>query len=1101
MKWIYSILSFVFISLSTYAQLPTAPNVIDDNGNRQGEWVIYYDAGWEEIEDATNAEFYRKISYENDKPIGLVTDFYLNGIKQWEGELASDRPDFANGISRYYYDNGNIESEGLMKRNKRSGEWNNFLYDGTFSHNSNTKESISNIISNHIHKANHYVKKNQEKTIQYIQEALKYVNTLPDSKMNEHLSFCLLQIGDIYRDLEMHADAIVFYSKCLAIDENTFGYYSDDYVFTLDRLAFSYYLIGDINESIKLFEECVSIRKKVLSKNHPSLLYSLKQLYDSYSLSETKTVEELVSFKADIVELEGEVNGKQSVSYVDEIIELALLYSDLGNCAKSMEMNEAALEVYDQMMIKKDYNYLTLITNLAFDYGCLSKLDDELKLQQLALELSKDIYGEKHEEYASSLCNLASVYINLEEEKKSLELNAKALEIYKKIYGINSFDYSRVLNNMALAYSNLGDYKRSYEFQLNSLNIIKEIYGKYSDDYAAGLNNLALDLLNHDDKTKESVELQYESIGIFDSIFGIDNSYSLARYEILGVTQMIVNDYNAADSLFVKSLNFKIDNYFTNSYYLSENEKSEFLESLSYELTAFASYSSFRKKPELIDVLGECNLKIKGILLSSTMRIVNKINELNDNDITSQFNEWKGGKIQLGYLYEHPSLDKDYINEVKKLEEKVNFIERKLSSYLTNYNNYSFESIIGKLSDEEVFVDIIRTFNFNYDSTSNDEFISENRYDILVYNPNNDGIDVVSITNGDALESLGYQYYSSHTAGSNKQNLDEYSFLSYWKAIADKLEGKKRVYVSSDGVYNKINLNVLYNKETKKYLGEEMDIHLVTSGRDLFKTYPEEEKELTAVLVGSPMYDLIKEEKEEEDLLVSRDLQQYWIDSLSRGFSVTSLPGTAVEVKNISEILKKNKWEVTSYTEEEALEGKVKIVSSPTVLHIATHGYFFEDVAHEKESPTRLMGVDSEKATQNPLLRSGLLFVGAKNTLNGNGPESGDNGLLTAYEASYMDLRGTELVVLSACETARGEIKNGEGVYGLQRAIQQAGAENIIMSMWKVDDKVTQEFMTMFYEKWLSGSTKREAFKSTQQQIKETYKHPYYWGAFVMIGR
>ena len=229
-------------------------------------------------------------------------------------------------------------------------------------------------------------------------------------------------------------------------------------------------------------------------------------------------------------------------------------------------------------------------------------------------------------------------------------------------------------------------------------------------------------------------------------------------------------------------------------------------------------------------------------------------------------------------------------------------------------------------------------------------------------------------------------------------------------------------------------------------------------------------------------------------------MEQYWIDSLSRGWKVSSLPGSAIEVRNISEIMQKNKWEVSSYTGNNAVEANVKNVNSPTVLHVATHGYFFNDVMLKKNKSNRTLDDDSKKAIKNPLLRSGLLFAGAKNTLNGNPPKNGDNGLLTAYEASFMNLRGTDLVVLSACETARGEIKNGEGVYGLQRAMQQAGAKNIIMSMWKVNDKVTQEFMTMFYDSWLSGSTKREAFKSTQQKIKEIYKHPYYWGAFVMIG-
>ena len=101
------------------SQLPTAPNVTDETGKRQGEWVIYYDADWEEITDTSFVEFYRKISYVNDKPEGLVKDYYATGIKQWEGELSSDRPDVANGVSSYFYDNGNLETSGKCLENER----------------------------------------------------------------------------------------------------------------------------------------------------------------------------------------------------------------------------------------------------------------------------------------------------------------------------------------------------------------------------------------------------------------------------------------------------------------------------------------------------------------------------------------------------------------------------------------------------------------------------------------------------------------------------------------------------------------------------------------------------------------------------------------------------------------------------------------------------------------------------------------------------------------------------------------------------------------------------------------------------------------------
>ncbi len=142
------------------------------------------------------------------------------------------------------------------------------------------------------------------------------------------------------------------------------------------------------------------------------------------------------------------------------------------------------------------------------------------------------------------------------------------------------------------------------------------------------------------------------------------------------------------------------------------------------------------------------------------------------------------------------------------------------------------------------------------------------------------------------------------------------------------------------------------------------------------------------------------------------------------------------------------------------------------------------------------------------MLRSGLYFAGANRRLSGKStPSDLDDGVLTAYEASSLNLQGTELVVLSACETGLGEVASGEGVFGLRRALQVAGAESVLLSMWSVPDKETQELMTLFYQKWLSGKDKNQALREAQLEMRSRVKSrygkdlPQYWAAFVLVGR
>jgi len=301
--------------------------------------------------------------------------------------------------------------------------------------------------------------------------------------------------------------------------------------------------------------------------------------------------------------------------------------------------------------------------------------------------------------------------------------------------------------------------------------------------------------------------------------------------------------------------------------------------------------------------------------------------------------------------------------------------------------------------------------------------------------------------------------------------------------------------------------------DSAAYLCDRYNIYTMLSSRDILKLKNEpkttETNNYTASVYGGADYDLAYDKIKvpdsansikTEDMVAMRSVSLNLRGNGSFGY----LKGTKIEAENIKNILAENKFNVSLYTGNTAAEGIFKSLSgtfAPQIIHIATHGFFLPSPDTTKNKESVLTETNKFTKNDNPLMRTGLMFSGANNVWAGKEtPKDIDDGVLTAYEVSNLNLMNTKLAVLSACETGLGDIKAGEGVFGLQRAFKLAGVGKIIMSKWPVPDAETVELMEAFYSGWMNGLSIHDAFTKAQQKMRFKYPDdPAKWAAFVLI--
>lgn len=551
-------------------------------------------------------------------------------------------------------------------------------------------------------------------------------------------------------------------------------------------------------------------------------------------------------------------------------------------------------------------------------------------------------------------------------------------------------------------------------------------------------------------------------------------SFKVARTE--AAILWAQKDYvNAADVFIQLVTNYQ--QYIKNSFSsLSTREQELFYRSFREDIDLFNSFvlhiikQNVQGKEALLKTLFENQLRTKEIMLSSSSELRKNVLASNDPALLTVLNDWEKAKTILSSVYYKKGMQYLADSLTKRVERLEKVLVQKAKIDLTKQEDFTIARITSKLKDKEAAVEVVRVMQTEglYEVKQNPESVA---YLFAVCQRGESNIQAILVENGSSLENRFVKYYRNAIL---TQQTDNLSYDNFWRPVKEKLSSFKKIYFTGDGVYAQVNLNTLFNPINKKFLIDEIEINYLTNTTELLKSNLGNDQKNLAILLGRPRYSEEKTESGKFRSLINEELSSFTDQDFS------DLPGTEAEVKAISKTLTNANWQVALLTDSKANEKSIKEVKSPTVLHLATHGFFIPD----------------SSGTVNPMIRSGLVLSGIKSSSQ----NEDDDGILTALEATSLNLTGTKLVILSACNTGIGESKNGEGVYGLQRAFILAGTQNLLMSLWKVDDQATQELMTLFYAAWTKNNNPLLAFISAQIDLRKKYNHPFYWGAFLMLG-
>ncbi|MGB0525809.1 MAG: CHAT domain-containing protein [Flammeovirgaceae bacterium] len=767
----------------------------------------------------------------------------------------------------------------------------------------------------------------------------------------------------------------------------------------------------------------------------------------------------------------GEAHPATGASYNN----LSVLYKDMGMYSEAEELIDPALSIQANKYTKESMPYAITLNNKALLFQMIGRYDIAKRHMEEALEIVEDQSNKKSKVMPFQV-NLALLHQDLKEYEEAETIFTDLLELRSnRPRPLQTEADAYLLNHLAALYMEMGKTAETEKYLKQSLAIYKQKLGEKHPSYASVLSNLSK-YYQYKSMLPEAMEANQQVIEIRKNVLGENHPDFIAAWETQGILLWKANQVDEAIPVFKRTTEKQLELAEKLFPSMNEHEKGKYWDKIQPKLMRFYNFAmdNHKNHPELAKMMYQIHLKTKGILLNASTKVKNQILNGANEELKQHYLEWLDQKEALAVYYTLSNEElKDEGIDLDSLEQATLQTEKQLIKSSAAFANayqfpqQTFQDVHQSLAEKEAAIELVRVPKFDQ------QLKNDTHYAALIVKKSTNTPTLVVLENGQELESKYSKFY--RTVITN-QIEDTYSYDQFWAAIEQELTDINSVFLSLDGIYNQINIATL-KKPDGQFVIDGLNITTVSSTRQIptLKANHSKHSKSDAILFGFPHYG-------------------------DKG-SIAKLPGTKAEVEAIGKILANYDYKSTHFMEKEASESNIKTeVNNPKILHIATHGFFLEDV--ENLGSDKIFGVEINKAKENPLLRSGLMFHNAESALeNTNSKElkENDNGILTAYEAMNLPLDQTELVILSACETGLGEIKSGEGVYGLQRAFQVAGAESIIISLWKVSDDATHKLMVKFYENWLRSGNKVTAFNQAQLDLKNEYTDPYYWGAFILM--